>query len=66
MSCGILVDKEDLDAARPTRYEQRMLWNPGRGEKDDARCDYVVHHVEWLVVPFPVTPWGDRSMLCFY
>ena len=66
MSCGKLVVKEDLDATRPTRYEQRMVWNLGQGEKDDARCDYVSQHVEGLVAPFPVTPWGDRSLLCIH
>ena len=66
MSCGKSVVKEDLDAARPARCEQRMLRDPGQGEKDGVRCDCVAQHVEWLVVPFHVTPWGDRSPLCIH
>ena len=66
MSCGKLVIKEDLDAARPTRYEQRMLRNPSQGEKYDAHCDCVAQNLGGLVAPFPVAPWGDRSMLCFH
>ena len=58
MSCGKLVVKEDLGVARPVRCEQRMLRNLGQGEKDGARCDCVAQYVEWLVAPFPVTPWG--------
>ena len=66
MSCGKLVDKEDLDAARPMRSEQSMLNNLGQVERDGARSDYVAQHLGGLVAPLPITPWGDRSLLRFH
>ena len=65
MSCGKLVDKEDLDVVRPARCEQRMLRNPDQGERDGASSDCMAHHIGRLVTPLPVTPWGDRSLLRF-
>ena len=66
MSCGKLVDKEDLDATRLARCEQRMLKNPGQGERDGACCDYMAQHLGGLDEPLPVTPLGDKSLLCFH
>ena len=66
MSCGKLVDKEDLVVARAATREKRMLWNPGQGERDSARSDYVALHLVGLVGSLPITPWGDRSLLHFH
>ena len=66
MSCGKLVDKEDLDAARSVRREQRMLKNSYQGERDGGHSDYVGQHLGGLVGPLPIMPWGDRSLLSFH
>ena len=66
MSCGKMVDKEDLDAARPVRCEQRMLKNLDQAERDGVHSDCMAQHLGGLVVPLPVTPWGDRSLLSFH
>ena len=66
VSYGKLVVIEYLDAEHSTRVEQRVLRNTGQGERDGERSDYMGHHLGGLVVPLPVTPWGDRSMLSFH
>ena len=66
MSFGKLADKEDLDAVRPARSEQRMLKNLDEGERDGAHSDYVAQHLGGLVAPLPITPCGDRSLLSFH
>ena len=66
MSRGKLVVKEYLDTTRFARGEHRMLKNPGQGERDGARSDYVAQHLGGLVGLLPVTPWVDRSLLSFH
>ena len=66
MSRGKLVVKEYLHASCSTRGENRMVRNPGQGERDGAHSYYVGQHLGGLVGPLLVTPWGDRSLLNFH
>ena len=66
VSHGKLVVKEHLDASCSTRGEKRMLRNPGEGDKDGAHSDYMGQHLGGLVESFPITPWGDNSLLSFH
>ena len=66
VSHGKLVVKEYLDAACSVRVEQRMLRNPGQGERVGAHSDYVGQHLGGLVGLLPITPWGDRNLLSFH
>ena len=43
-----------------------MLRNPGQGERDGVRSDYVAQHLGGLAGSLLVTPWGDRSLLDFH
>ena len=66
VSRGKMVVKEYLDIECSVRGEQRMLWNPSQGERDDEHSDYVGQHLGGLVGLLLVTPWGDRSLLIFH
>ena len=56
VSRGKLVVKEYLYAECYARVEQRMFRNPGQGERDGERSDYVGQHLGKLVGLLPVTP----------
>ena len=63
VSHGKLEVKEYLDVECSMRVEQRMLWNPGQGDRVVRVIDYMCHNLGGLVVSLHVIP--VRRGVCY-